>query len=86
MRKVIVIVCAVLGMIVGVAIGEATASISYLKWLSIGGEIGFSNPIVLDLSFLKLTFGIWCKISVGGVIFLLIFAAISRWITRLLKL
>ena len=86
MKKVIVIICAILGMIVGVAIGEATTGISYLNWLSIGGELGFQNPIILGLSFLKITFGIWCKISVGGVIFMLIFAFISQWVTRWLKL
>lgn len=86
MKRTIVIICAILGMIVGVAIGEVTASIEYLKWLSIGGEIGFTEPIVLDLNFLKLTFGIWCKISVGGVIFMLIFAFLSQKLTRWLKL
>lgn len=86
MKRVIVVVCAILGMIVGVGIGEAVSSIPYLQWLSIGGEIGFANPIVLDLNFLKITFGIWCKISVGGVIFLLIFALVSQWVTRWLKL
>ena len=86
MKKVIVIICAILGMIVGVAIGEVTSFVDYLKWLSIGGEIGLTEPIVLDLSFLKITFGIWCKISVGGVIFMLIFAFLSQKITRWLKL
>ncbi len=86
MRKVIVVVCAILGMLVGVAIGQATSSIALLKWLSIGGEIGFTNPIVLDLDFLNITFGIWCKISVGGVIFMLIFALVAQKVTRWLKL
>ena len=86
MKRAIVIICAILGMLVGVAVGEATASLDYLKWLSIGGEIGFTNPIVLDLNFLKLTFGIWCKINVGGVIFMLIFAFVSQKLTRWLKL
>ena len=86
MKRLIVIVCAILGMIVGVAIGEATAGLSYLKWLSIGGEIGFVEPIVLNLSFLKLTFGIWCKISVGGVLFMIIFALVSQWVVRRLKI
>ncbi len=85
MKRIIVIICAILGMIVGVAIGEAVAGISYLKWLSIGGEIGFVDPIVLNLSFLKLTFGIWCKISVGGVIFMIIFALVAQWVVRWLK-
>ena len=42
MKKVIVIICAILGMIVGVAIGEVTSFVDYLKWLSIGGEIGLT--------------------------------------------
>ncbi len=86
MKKVIVVICAILGMIVGVAFGEAFSQVSYLKWLAIGGEIGFQNPITLDLSFLKLTLGIWCKVSVGGVIFMLLFAFISQKLTRWLKL
>ncbi len=86
MKRIIVIVCAILGMIVGVAIGDATSGLSYLHWLSIGGEIGFTNPIVLDLSFLKLTFGIWCRVSVGGVLFMIIFALTAQRVLRWLKI
>ena len=85
MKRIIVIICAILGMIVGVAIGEATAGVEYLKWLAIGGELGFTEPIVLDLSFLKLTFGIWCKVSIGGVLFMIIFALVSQKVVRWLK-
>lgn len=86
MKKIIVIICAILGMIVGVAIGEAFAGVNALSWLSIGGEIGFQNPIILDLSFLKITFGIWCRVSVGGVIFMVIFALVSQKVAGWLKL
>ena len=85
MKKVIVIICAILGMIVGVAIGQSVSEIPYLSWMSIGGDVGFTEPVVLDLSFLKLTFGIWIKVTVGGVIFMLIFAFISQWVTRWLR-
>ena len=85
MKKVIVIICAILGMIVGVAIGQSVSEIPYLSWMAIGGDVGFTEPVVLDLSFLKLTFGIWIKVTVGGVIFMLIFAFISQWVTRWLR-
>ena len=86
MKKVIVIICAILGMIVGVAIGEATTGISYLNWLSIGGAFGLQNPVTIDLSFIQFTIGFWCKVSVCGVVFMIIFAFLSKKILDWLKI
>lgn len=74
------------GGIIGVAIGDMFANSSTLNWLSIGGEIGFQNPLTIDLSFLKLTFGIWCKINIAGIICLILFILMSRKIFKLLKI
>ncbi len=86
MRRTVIIVFCVLGMIVGIALGEAVSSISVLRWLSIGGEIGFKTPLTVDLSFLQFTIGIWCKISIGGVIGMVLFAFIGRLVTRWIKI
>ncbi|MEG2348552.1 MAG: DUF4321 domain-containing protein [Clostridia bacterium] len=86
MKKVMIVIFTILGMIVGVVIGEATSTISYLKWLSIGGQIGIKTPITIDLSFLQFTVGVWCKISVCGVIFMVIFAFLSKQICKWLKI
>lgn len=87
MRKGIIIVFCVLGMIVGVALGEYLAAlIPALKFLAIGGEIGIQNPIIIDLVFMELTFGFWLKISLCGVICMVIFALIGKEVTKWLKI
>ena len=68
MRKTIIAIFGIVGMLLGFYLGELASSVSWLKWLAIGGEIGFKNPVVLDLSFLQITFGLWFKISVCGVL------------------
>lgn len=86
MRKVVIVVFCILGMIVGVALGEYLATIPALKFLSLGGEIGIKNPIVIDLVFMQFTFGIWVKVSICGVICMVIFACIAKFVTSWLKI
>ena len=86
MRKVVIIILCVLGLIVGVIVGSQMAGVNMLSWLSLGGQIGFASPIVLDLNVMQLTFGFWCKINIGGVIGLIIFALISKWLVDWLKI
>ena len=86
MRKAIIIIFCVLGMIVGVALGEYLSAIPALKFLSIGGEIGTKNPVVVDLVFMEFTLGLWLKISICGVICMVIFAFISKALVKWLKI
>lgn len=60
----------VAGVVVGSLLGEATRSVSALSWLSFSKTIGISadHPAVLDISVLKLAFGLELKISVAQVI------------------
>ena len=43
MKKTIVVICTILGMIVGVAVGDALKGVNYLNWLSIGGAFGLQT-------------------------------------------
>ena len=86
MKKTIVIICAILGMIVGVAVGDAFSGVPYLSCLSLGGAIGLQNPVTIDISFMQFTIGFWCKISVCGVIFLVLFAFLSKKILDWLRI
>ena len=85
-KRVIIVICAILGMIVGVALGEALVSTPYLSWLSIGGEIGLKSPITIDLNFLQFTVGLWCKINIAGVLCMVVFALLAQQIVRITKL
>lgn len=86
MKRLIVIVFAILGMIVGVSFGATTVGMNGLNWLSIGGEIGVKTPIVLDLGFLQFTVGFWCKINIAGVLFMVVFALVSKKVLDWLKI
>ena len=65
-------------MVVGTAVAQATVGISELKFLSIGGEIGIKTPFTIDLQFLEFTIGFWIKVTVGGVIGMVLFGFISK--------
>ncbi len=86
MKRVIVIIFAILGMIVGVTLGEALVANPYLSWLSLGGEIGLKNPVTIDLNFLQFTIGFWCKVNIAGVLCMVAFALISHQIARIIKI
>lgn len=82
MKKILVIVLIVLGAIIGSALGDLCATTSALKWLAIGGTIGFKDPIVLNLTILQLTLGFWCKLNIGGLIGIIFMAFISKKVVK----
>lgn len=86
MKKTIVIIFGIVGMILGVALGEMTTAIPALNWLAIGGEIGFKTPVTVDLDFIQFTFGLWGKISICGVLCMVALAFISKKVVDWLKL
>lgn len=60
------------GIIVGSMVATLCANVSFLRWLSYGGTIGFnpSSPFVLDLQVFTLTLGFSFSISVAQIIFI----------------
>lgn len=86
MRKIFMIIFVVLGGVLGCALGEYCLGFSALKFLGIGAQIGFVNPLTLDFSFLSLTLGFTCKINVAGILFLILFAFLARKVASWLKI
>ena len=56
------------GLVVGGLLGRLASSVSWLWWLSYEQEFGLQTPLVLDLSVLKLTFGLMFKINIASII------------------
>ena len=58
------------GGVVGGLIAELTHGIRWLSWLSYGGSFGIATgqPLLLDLSFFKLTFGCTITLNIAIVI------------------
>lgn len=86
MRKVLIIVFCILGMVIGMALGQVVSSIDFLQWLNIGGEFGIQNPLTINLGFMQFTIGLWCKITIAGVIGMIILAIISKKVLQWLKI
>ena len=86
MKRIMIIIFCILGMIVGTAVAGSTAGVSALRFLSIGGEIGIKTPIVLDLHFLEFTIGFWIKVTVGGGLGLVLFGFLAKVILDWLRI
>ena len=66
------------GVVLGGFIGELTSNVSFLHWLSYGQSFGLQKPLVLDLGSLVLTFGLTIKITIAGIIGILLAILIYR--------
>lgn len=86
MKRAIIIIFCILGMVVGLAVSQSLSSVSYLSWLALGGEIGIKTPMVIDLSFLQFSVGFWIKVTVGGVIGMVLFGLLSKVVVDWLKI
>lgn len=64
----ILLVFLLAGLVIGGLLGKLASSVSWLWWLSYEQEFGINSPIVLDLSVLKLTFGLMFKINIASII------------------
>lgn len=56
------------GLVIGGLLGELASQVDAFWWLGFGQEFGLENPIVLDLSIIKLTFAIMIKINIASII------------------
>ena len=66
------------GIVVGGLLGEFASKVDFLWWLSYGDSFGLSKPIELDLSVVKVTFGLMFKINISSIIGLILAIFIYR--------
>lgn len=68
------------GIVIGGFIGQLTKGVSALSWLRYGQTFGLTNPIVLDLGVMVLTFGLTVKITIASIIGIVIALIIYRFL------
>lgn len=68
------------GVVFGGFIGTLTADVPGLDWLNYGQSFGLENPIVLSLGLVALTFGLTIRITIAGIIGIILAILIYRWI------
>ena len=64
----ILLVFLLAGLVVGGLLGNLASEVSWLSWLAYEQEFGLESPIVLDLSVMKLTFGLMFEINIASII------------------
>lgn len=67
------------GIVLGGFIGSLAAGVPFLGWLNYGQSFGLTNPIILDLGILVLTFGLNIKITIASIIGIVIAIIIYRF-------
>lgn len=56
------------GLVIGGLLGEIASKVDWLWWLSYGESFGISSPIELDLSVIKITFGLMFRINIASIV------------------
>ena len=68
------------GIVLGGFIGTLTQNLPGLSWLSYGQSFGLDSPIVLNLGILVITFGLSIKITISGILGLVLAGIVYRFI------
>ena len=56
------------GLVIGGLLGDLASNVNGLWWLGYGQEFGITNPFILNLSILTLTFAFTIKINIASII------------------
>ena len=56
------------GIVIGGLLGELASQVDFLWWLGYGESFGLTSPIELDLSVIRITFGLVFKINIASII------------------
>lgn len=68
------------GVVLGGFIGQLASKVSFLSWLNYGQTFGLSQPLVLDLGILVLTFALTIKITIAGILGIILAIIIYRFL------
>lgn len=60
------------GIVLGGFLGYLCRNISWLSWLNYGQTFGLSEPVVLDLGIIIMTFGLTITINIASIIGIII--------------
>lgn len=76
----ILILMLLAGIVLGGFIGEMAQGVAGLSWLNYGQSFGLNDPLVLNFGILVLTFGLSIRITMAGIIGVIIAILLYRYI------
>lgn len=68
-----------IGIVVGSLLSKVTASVAALGWLSYALTFGLESPVVLDLSVIRLTFGLSVDLSIAVILCVVISLVVGNY-------
>ena len=68
-----------IGIVVGTLVAKVTASVSALGWLSYALTFGLESPVVLDLSVIRLTFGLSVDLSIAVILCVVVSLVVGNY-------
>lgn len=74
----ILVIFLLAGIVIGGLIGELAGRIDFLWWLGYGQTFGLTEPLVLDLEVVSLTFALMFRINIASIIGVLIAIFVYR--------
>ena len=66
------------GVVLGGFIGTLASGIGALSWVDYGQTFGLTNPLMLDLGVMSITFGLTIRISIASILGVVIAILIYR--------
>lgn len=69
------------GVVAGSLLASLTADISWLSWLSYGLCFGMTEPLILNLGVLSLTFAVSIDLTISVIIFILLSLLLGKLIS-----
>ena len=81
-NSIITLLFALAGVVVGQMVATVTAGVPYLSLLAYGLDFGTTEPFILDLSVITLTFGINLRITISTIIFTAMALILKRAVTK----
>lgn len=68
------------GIVLGGFIGSLAASVPFLSWLNYGQTFGLDSPVILNLGIIVLTFGMTIRITIAGIIGIVLAIIVYRYL------
>ena len=68
------------GIIVGSLLGEFAAAVPALSWLAYGKSFGLTEPFLLDINILQLSFGMTVQLNIAGIIGIIIALLLYKFV------
>ena len=77
-----VIIVLLTGIVLGGLIGKLAEGVPSLWWLNYGNEFGLNKPVSLNLTVLKIEFGVTISITVSSIIGMILAIFVYSWLNK----